>query len=77
MIQFAPDVDPATPEVFVDATNIVPTMKGYTASYTGQNTSYSALATDVRNIIVTRKLDKPVTAFAHNEQAFRICRLTP
>lgn len=57
MIQFAPDLDPTTPNTLMECTNVVPTVKGYTACYTGVNTSFPALASAVKNIVIANKLD--------------------
>lgn len=64
MLQFAPDLDPATPLLLVDVTNAIPTVKGYAGSYTGVNTSYAALATKIHNLVITRKLDNTRRFFA-------------
>lgn len=64
MLSFAPDLDPTTPGILVDCTNIVPTQKGYTASYVGTNSSYAALATAARNLVILRKLDNSTRMFA-------------
>jgi len=64
MLSFAPDLDPATPGVIQACTNIVPTQKGYTASYIGTNTSYPALAAAARNLVILRALDNSTRFFA-------------
>ena len=64
MLSFAPDLDPATPGVLMACTNIVPTQKGYTASYIGTNTSYPALAAEARNLVILRALDNSTRFFA-------------
>ena len=64
MLNFAPDLDPTTPEVFTDVVNLIPTQKGYTGSYTGVATSYPALAAACRNVAIVRKLDNTRRLFA-------------
>lgn len=64
MLQFAPDLDPTTPSILVECNNVVPTVKGYTASYVGIDTSYAALSSDIRNLIIVRKLDNSRRFFA-------------
>jgi hypothetical protein len=64
MLQFAPDIDPATPGILVECSNIIPTAKGYAASYVGVNTSYDALSTKIHNIVIVRKLDNTRRFFA-------------
>lgn len=64
MLQFAPDLDPTANGVIMACTNIVPTMKGYTASYIGTNTAYAALATAARNLVILRSLNNTTRFFA-------------
>ena len=64
MLNFAPDIDPITQSTLVECTNVVPTTKGYTASYVGVNSLYPALASEVRNITISRKLDNTRRLFA-------------
>jgi len=63
-MQFAPDLDPATPGVLTDVVNVIPTQKGYAGCYTGTNIAYSALASECRNLVNTKKLDDTRRFFA-------------
>lgn len=53
---FAPDLDPTTPGIMVDCSNLVPTMKGYRAAATPVPLM-PALASACRGLTVARKLD--------------------
>lgn len=64
MLNFAPDIDPTTPEVLTDVINAIPTQKGYAGCYTGVATSYPALSAACRNVAVVRKLDNTRRLFA-------------
>lgn len=55
--QFAPDVDPTTPGIIIDATNIVPTIKGYTTGPAATDPGFDAAAAAVLKAAVVRKLD--------------------
>lgn len=41
---FAPDLDPTTPGIITDATNMVPTLRGYAGGPSGIDVGMSALA---------------------------------
>lgn len=63
-MQYAPDLDPATPGVLTDVVNVIPTQKGYAGSYAGVNITYDALAAECRNIVITKKLSDTRRFFA-------------
>lgn len=54
---FAPDLDPTTPGIITDATNIVPTLRGYAGGPAGIDTGMSALASSALAAAIVVKLD--------------------
>ena len=61
---FAPDVDPTTPGVIVDCSNLLPTLKGWRAAPTPASLGMPALASTCRGLTVARKLDGTWRVFA-------------
>lgn len=54
---FAPDLDPTTPGVITDCTNLIPTLKGYKGGYSGASVGLDALAAAALSAAVVTKLD--------------------
>lgn len=55
--QYAPDSDPTQPGVIVDATNLVPTLRGYAGGPSGADVGMDALAAAALSAAVLTKLD--------------------
>jgi len=55
--QFAPDLDPTTPGIIVDATNIIPTLRGYAGGPSGVDVGMDALAAAALSAAIVTKLD--------------------
>lgn len=55
--QFAPTADQTTPGIIVDATNIVPTLRGYAGAPTGADVGMDALAAAALSATIATKLD--------------------
>lgn len=62
--QFAPDLDPTTPGIIVDATNIVPTLRGYAGGPSGVNVGMNALAAAALGAAICTKLNGTNRLFA-------------
>lgn len=62
--QFAPDLDPTTPGIIVDATNIVPTLRGYAGGPSGVDVGMDALAAAALGAAICTKLDGTNRLFA-------------
>lgn len=62
--QFAPDIDPTTPGVITDCTNLVPTLRGYKGGPSGADVGMDALAAAALNAAVMYKLDGTTRLFA-------------
>lgn len=56
-IGFAPDIDPTTPGVITDCTNLIPTLKGYAGGPTGVDAGLNALAAAAISAATLIKLD--------------------
>lgn len=63
-IGYAPDVDPTTPGVIVDCTNLIPSRRGMKAAPSAASSEYAALAAACRGAASLRKLDATVRVFA-------------
>lgn len=57
LLGFGPDLDPTTPGVLTDCSNIIPTPRGFAAAPTAASTGLSALAAACKGFVVARKLD--------------------
>lgn len=55
--QFAPDLDETTPGIITDATNLVPTLRGYAGAPSGADVGMSALAAAALSATIATKLD--------------------
>lgn len=69
MLQFAPDLDPATPGILLALTNAIPTVKGYTGSYIGVATTYPALAAAANSLVITKDTTGTSRFFAGTQTA--------
>lgn len=61
---FAPGVDPTTPGVVVDCTNMLPTIRGLKAAPVGEDLGLGALAADCLGAAMVRKIDDSSRVFA-------------
>lgn len=57
LLGFAPDVDPTTPGVMLDCSNIIPFEAGFAGAPTAAATTAAALAAECRSAAVVTKLD--------------------
>lgn len=64
LVGFAPDVDPTTPGVITDCTNIIPTLRGYIGGPVGTDVGMDALASAALSAAVLAKLDGTNRTFA-------------
>lgn len=55
--EFGPDLDPTTPGVITDASNIIPSVRGYKTGPAPTNPGFDALAATTLGAAVVRKLD--------------------
>lgn len=63
-IGLAPDLDPTTPGIITDCTNLIPTLKGYKGGYSGVDVGLDALAATALSATVVAKLDSSLRMFA-------------
>lgn len=61
---FAPDLDPTTPGVITNATNIIPTLRGFVGGTSGADVGMAALAAAALSASVNIKLDGSIRTFA-------------
>lgn len=61
---FAPDLDPTTPGVITDATNLIPTLRGYVGGPSGAEVGMAALSAAAISAAVVTKLDGSTRTFA-------------
>jgi hypothetical protein len=64
LVNYAPDLDPATPGIMVDCTNFIPSFKGYKGGYSPLSTGLPALAAACVGSAVLFKLDASNRFFA-------------
>ncbi|HET8730482.1 MAG TPA: hypothetical protein VFM34_05165 [Moraxellaceae bacterium] len=57
LIGFGPDLDPTTPGVMTDCSNIIPVPKGFAAAPSASSAGLTALAAACKGFAVVRKLD--------------------
>ena len=57
LIGYAPDLDPTTPGIITDCTNLIPTLKGMRGGYSGADVGLDALAAATISAAVVVKLD--------------------
>lgn len=61
---FAPDLDPTTPGIITECTNLVPTLRGYAGGPSGADVGMDALAAAALSAALTVKLDGTKRMFA-------------
>lgn len=64
LLGFAPDVDPNTPGIMLDCSNIIPTDSGFAGAPTGAAANAAPLAAECRGSIIVTKLDESRRIFA-------------
>ncbi|OUM01750.1 hypothetical protein [Variovorax sp. JS1663] len=64
LLGFAPDVDPVTPGIFTDCSNIIPLETSFVGAPTGAAANAPALAAACRGAVIVTKLDETRRIFA-------------